>query len=105
MMLEPKNKNELENEPNNIEFTFNYTKQKIILSLEHIISEYNNYKKGIKQIIKEECLKNELILYEDNIVLYDYENNFIIKCINDLILHNTKTCSITIKPILCNMHK
>ena len=32
MMLEPKNKNELENVPDNIEFTFNYTKQKIILS-------------------------------------------------------------------------
>ena len=55
--------------------------------------------------MKEECIKNEIILHEDNIVLYDYENNFIIKYIDDLILHNTKICSITMKPILCNMHK
>jgi hypothetical protein len=101
MLLEPKKNTEL----NNIEFTFNYTKQKIILSLEDIISEYNNYKKKLKTIIKEECLENEIILFEDNIVLYDYENEKIINIIEDLILNKTTKCAIMCIPIVCNHHK
>ena len=50
MSLEPKSKNGL----NQIEFIFNYTKQKIILSLEYILLESNKYSKELKTIIKEE---------------------------------------------------
>ena len=76
----------------------NYTKQKIILSLEYILSS----NKELKTIIKEECLKNQIILYEDNIVLYDFENDYIINTIDDLILHKTTKCAIMCIPIVCN---
>jgi hypothetical protein len=100
MYIELKNKSETYN----IEFIFNYTKQKIILSLEYILSsnkEFNELKE-LKTIIKEECLKNQIILYEDNIVLYDFENDIIINTIDDLILHKTTKCAIMCIPIVCN---
>ena len=108
MSLEPKNKNKINNENNidtyNIEFLFNYTKQKIILSLEYILSSNKeiNELKELKTILKEECLKNQIILYEDNIILYDFENNIIINNINDLILHKTTKCAIMCIPIVCS---
>lgn len=87
-----------------IEFIFNYTRKSFMLSLEYIINSNNNNGKELKTIIREECLKNEIILTEANIVLYDYENDYIIKTISDLILNKTKTCSIMIIPITCDMH-
>jgi len=88
----------------NIEFIFNYTKQKIVLSLEYILLESNKYSKEIKTIIKEECTKISIILQEDNIILYDFENDYIIKNIDDLILNKTTKCAIMITPIACNGH-
>ena len=107
MYLETNNKTEINNESNNIEFTFNYTKQKIILSLEYILSSNKELKelkeiKTLKTILKEECMKNQIILQEDNIVLYDYEHDYIISEIDDLILYKTSKCAIMCIPIVCN---
>ena len=101
----------------NIEFIFNYTKKTFNMSLEYIISESNNNnndnnennenykdKKDFKTIIKEECIKNNIILSEANIVLYDYENDYIINSINDFVRYNTTNCSIMIIPVKCNNH-
>ena len=87
-----------------IDFIFNYTSKTFKLSLEYIFNKNNNDGKELKTIIKEECLKNDIILTEDNIVLYDYENDYIINRIEDLTLHKTKICTIMIIPVKCNNH-
>ena len=87
-----------------IEFIFNYTRKSFMLSLEYIINSNNNNGKELKTIIREECLKNEIILTEANIVLYDFENDYIINTVNDLISNKTKTCSIMIIPVKCDNH-
>jgi hypothetical protein len=116
----------MENNLHNIEFTFNYTNKTFNMTLEHIIYEANNSDsnninninhsnnsneihikqtlKTLKTIIKEECYKNDIILTEANIVLYDFENDYIINTINDLIINKTKTCSIMIIPVKCDNH-
>ena len=107
MYLEPKTQKEDKTQQYNnynIEFIFNYTKQKIIVSLEYILLESNKYSKELKTIIKEECSKISIILQEDNIILYDFENDYIIKNIDDLILNKTTKCAIMIIPIVCNDH-
>ena len=104
----------MENNLHNIEFTFNYTNKTFNMNLEHIIYESNNnnsnnpnevyIKKTLKTIIKEECYKNDIVLTEANIVLYDFENDYIINTINDLIINKTKTCSVMIIPVKCDNH-
>ena len=104
----------MENNIHNIEFTFNYTNKTFNMNLEHIIYESNNnnsnnpnevyIKKTLKTIIKEECYKNDIVLTEANIVLYDFENDYIINTINDLIINKTKTCSVMIIPVKCDNH-
>ena len=92
-----------------IEFTLNYIQKTFKLSLEYIMMESNNNnnnntRKELKTIIKEECLKNDIILTEANIVLYDLEHDYIINKIEDLILHKTKKCKIIIIPVRCDEH-
>jgi len=95
-----------------IEFILNYIQKSFKLSLEYIMMESNssnnnsnnNTRKELKKIIKEECLKNDIILTEANIVLYDLENDYIINKTEDLILHNTKKCKIIIIPVKCKEH-
>ena len=112
----------MENNLHNIEFTFNYTNKTFNMTLEDIIYKSNNSDsnnnhsnnpnevnikqtlKTLKTIIKEECYKNDIILTEANIVLYDFENDYIINTINDLIINKTKTCSIMIIPVKCDNH-
>ena len=106
MYLETKNKitQKEENNNYNIEFVFNYTKEKIILSLEYILLESNKYNKELKTIIKEKCSEISIILQEYNIILYDFENDYIINNIDDLIVNKTTKCIIMIVPIVCNAH-
>jgi len=106
MYLEPKNKitQKEDNNNYNIEFVFNYTKEKIILSLEYILLESNKYNKELKTIIKEKCSEISIILQEYNIILYDFENDYIINNIDDLIVNKTTKCIIMIVPIVCNAH-
>jgi hypothetical protein len=109
----------METNIHNIEFTFNYTNKTFNMTLEDIIYKLNNSNsnsnnsnevhikqtlKTLKTIIKEECYKNDIILTEANIVLYDFENDYIINTINDLIINKTKTCSIMIIPVKCDNH-
>jgi len=109
----------MENNIHNIEFTFNYTNKTFNMTLEDIIYKSNNsdsnnnhsnnsnevyIKKTLKTIIKEECYKNDIVLTEANIVLYDFENDYIINTVNDLISNKTKTCSIMIIPVKCDNH-
>jgi len=109
----------METNIHNIEFTFNYTNKTFNMTLEDIIYKLNNSNsnsnnsnevnikqtlKTLKTIIKEECYKNDIVLTEANIVLYDFENDYIINTINDLIINKTKTCSIMIIPVKCDNH-
>jgi hypothetical protein len=101
-----------------IQFILNYIQKSFKLSLEYIMMESNNNRnnnsnsnnnnnnigKELKTIIKEECLKNNIILTEANIVLYDLENDYIINKTEDLLLHKTKKCKIVIIPVKCDLH-
>ena len=91
-----------------IEFTLNYIKKSFKLSLEYIMMESNNNnnktEKELKTILKDECFKNDIILTEANIVLYDLENDYIINKTEDLLLHKTKKCKIIIIPVKCDLH-
>ena len=101
MSLETKNKSEIKTEENNdINFKFNNVRKTFSLSLKYILDT----KSKIKNILKNECLKNHIILQEENIVLYDFENDVFINEINDLIHNKTKSCTIIIIPIECNRH-
>ena len=79
-----------------IEFTFTHHKYILILSLEYLL---NNLSKSLHTIIKEECAKLNIILYEENIILYDIENNVKINKYDDLVDYNTQKCKIIIVPI------
>ena len=101
MSLELKNNSEIKSEKNNdINFKFNNVRKTFNLSLKYILDT----KAKIKNILKEECMKNNIILQEENIVLYDFENDVFINEINDLINNKTKSCTIIIIPIECNKH-
>ena len=103
MSLETQNKYE----HNNIDFNFNHIKNTFGLSVEYILDTIKNSNiknKTLKTIIKSECLRNDIILQEENIVLYDFQNDIFINEINDLIFNETKACTIIILPIECNTH-
>jgi hypothetical protein len=79
-----------------IEFVFTKITDNFDISLIYLLEQTNN----LKQVIMNEChTKNNLILHEDNIVLYDIYNNIIINTVQDLVENKTKTCKIIIKPI------
>ena len=79
-----------------IEFTFTHHKYIFILSLEYLLTDLS---KSLHTKIKEECAKLNIILYEENIILYDIENNIKINKYDDLVDYNTKKCKIIIVPI------
>jgi hypothetical protein len=79
-----------------IEFVFTKTTDNFNISLIYLLEQINN----LKQIIINECnLKNNLLLLEDNIVIYDINNDIIINTVQDLVENKTKKCKIIIKPI------
>ena len=57
---------------NLIEFSFTHHKYIFTLSIENLL---NDNSKSLHTKIKEECEKHNIIVYEDNIKLYDIENN------------------------------
>lgn len=93
-----------------IDFIFNYCSKTFRLSIDYLLEKsiktdiHNNKHKKLKTILKEECLKNDIILYEDNLVLVDLHANNIIETVNDLINYKTKICKIIIIPIKCEEH-
>jgi hypothetical protein len=79
-----------------IEFVFTKTSDNFNISLIYLLEQKNN----LKQIIINEChVKNNLLLLEDNIVIYDINNDIIIDTVQDLVENKTKKCKIVIKPI------
>ena len=79
-----------------IEFIFNNITDKINLSVPYLLQQPEH----LKSIIKNEC-KNRInfILFEDNIILYDIENDIFINTVQDLVENKTIKCKIIIKPI------
>ena len=79
-----------------IEFIFTHHKHIFQLSLEYLLKDRTN---SLHTKIKEECAKLNIILYEENIILYDIENNVKINKYDDLVDYNTYKCKIIIVPI------
>jgi hypothetical protein len=50
--------------------------------------------------IKEECFRFNIIVYEENLKLYDIENNVKINKYDDLLIYDTKICKIIIVPFV-----
>ncbi len=79
-----------------IEFVFTKTSDNFDISLIYLLEQTNT----LKQIIINEChTKKNLILNEDNIVIYDIYNDIIINTVQDLVENKTKKCKIIIKTI------
>jgi hypothetical protein len=78
-----------------IVFNFNNIKKTITITLKYLLEQ----KDGLKTIIKNECNKIDIILLEENIILYDEKNNVLINTVQDLIENKTIKCKIIIKPI------
>lgn len=79
-----------------IDFSFTHHKHILTLSLEYL---FVNISKLLHTKIKEECEKLNIIIYEDNLKLYDIENNVKIENYDDFIKYNTRKCKIIIVPI------
>ena len=79
-----------------IEFIFTHHKYIFQLSLEYLLKDRTN---SLHTKIKEECAKLNIIVYEDNLKLYDIENDVKINKYDDLVLYNTQKCKIIIVPI------
>ena len=80
-----------------IEFSFTHHKYILNLSLEYLFVDIS---KSLHTKIKEECEKLNIIVYEDNLKLYDIENNIKIEKYNDLVKYNTLKCRIIKVPII-----
>ena len=79
-----------------INFVFTKITDNFSISLIYLLEQSNN----LKQIIINECnVKNNLLLLENNIVIYDINNDIIINTVQDLVENKTKKCKIIIKPI------
>ena len=78
-----------------IEFLFNNINNNFIISLKNLLER----KDSLKIIIKNKCIDINIILFEDNIILYDEENDIVINTVQDLVENKTKKCKIIIKPI------
>ena len=79
-----------------INFVFTKITDNFSISLIYLLEQSNN----LKQIIINECnVKNNVLLLENNIVIYDIINDIIINTVQDLVENKTKKCKIIIKPI------
>lgn len=78
-----------------IVFNFNNIKKTITITIKYLLEQ----KDSLKIIIKNECNKIDIILLEENIILYDEKNNILINTVQDLIENKTINCKIIIKPI------
>jgi hypothetical protein len=76
-------------------FNFNNIKQTITITIKYLLEQ----KDSLRKIIKDECNKINIILFEENIILYDEKNDVLINTVQDLIENKTIKCKIIIKPI------
>ena len=83
-----------------IEFSFTHYKYIFTLSLDYLIKNVSrDISKSLHTKIKEECKKLNIIVYEENLILYDIENNVKINKYDDLLDYNTQKIRIIIVPI------
>ena len=79
-----------------IDFVFTKSTDNFSISLIYLLEQANH----LKNIVIHEChSKNNIVLYEDNIILYDINNDIIINTVQDLVENKTKKCKIIIKPL------
>jgi hypothetical protein len=81
---------------------FSFTHHEYVFTLTLDYSKKNvsiDISKSLHTKIKEECEKLNIIVYEDNLKLYDIENNIKINNYDDLLEYNTQKCRIIIVPI------
>ena len=78
-----------------IVFNFNNIKETIPITIKYLLEQKDN----LKKIIKDECNKINIVLFEENIILYDEKNDVLINTVQDLIENKTIKCKIIIKPI------
>ena len=77
-------------------FSFNNSTDTIVLSIKYLLQQKDN----LKLIIKNECNnKLNMKLFEENIILYNVENDTLINTVQDLIENKIKKCKIIVKPI------
>ena len=79
-----------------IEFIFNNISGNLQIPLKYLLEQ----KDTLQLIIVKECIKNlnqEFI--EDNIILYDINNDIFINTVQDLLENKTIKCKIIIKPV------
>ena len=87
-----------------IDFSFTHHEYVFTLTLDYLIKNVStdisiDISKLLHTKIKEECEKLNIIIYEDNLKLYDIENNVKIENYDDFIKYNTRKCKIIIVPI------
>ena len=87
----------MDSKQNLIEFTLTHYEYKFSLSIDCLLKDIS---KSLHSKIKEECAKLNIIVYEDNLKLYDIENDVKINKYDDLVVYNTKKCKIIIVPII-----
>ena len=79
-----------------IEFIFNNISGNLQIPIKYLLEQ----KDTLKLIIVKECIKklNQEFI-EDNIILYDINNDIFVNTVQDLVENKTIKCKIIIKPI------
>jgi len=79
-----------------IEFIFNNISGNLQISLKYLLEQ----KDTLKLIIVKECIKqlNQEFI-EENIILYDINNDIFVNTVQDLVENKTIKCKIIIKPV------
>ena len=79
-----------------IDFVFTKIQDNFTISLIYLLEQTHT----LKKIIINECYsKKNITLFEDNIILYDINNDIIINTVQDLVENKTIKCKIIIKAI------
>lgn len=80
----------------NINFNFSY---------DELVYYFNNNKYDNKDVLKNIVIENiDKKINNENILLYDIDNNVMFNSIHDILHYNIKNCKIIIKPIICKYH-
>lgn len=79
-----------------IEFIFNNISGNLQIPIKYLLEQ----KDTLKLIIVKECIKqlNQEFI-EENIILYDINNDIFVNTVQDLVENKTIKCKIIIKPI------
>ena len=79
-----------------IEFIFNNISGNLEIPLKYLLEQ----KDTLNLIIVKECIKKvKQEFIEDNIILYDINNDIFINTVQDLVENKTIKCKIIIKPV------